>query len=66
MSEKAVLVETRLRKLFYKLESSLFEIMEIVFILNQVNRRVLNSIPIRYDMFIDFIGFKDLNLLQND
>lgn len=66
MSSDAVLVETRLRKLFIRIEANIFETMETIFLLTEVNRRILNSIPNRFDLFIDFIYFDHKNQNNQD
>ena len=55
-----------MRDLFNLMQEDIFRPSETLFILKQVNRRILNSIPLKFDFFIDNMGFSHDNVLKNN
>lgn len=57
-ARKAVLVETQLREMFYRMQLNIFQEKEKIVLLKRVNRMILNAIPIDYAEFINFQNFQ--------
>ena len=51
---KAVLVETQLREMFYRMQLNIFSEKEKIVLLKRVNRLILNGIPIDFAEFMNF------------